>query len=274
MADNYQNRIGNMNSGYINTQPNSAVQNNQNQQSNINQPQENKSEPKKKGISIPSQTRLNALDSTLLENEAYQDIDDDNFKTEYKINAIEQKIKILDNDIQNAKNINDLQKVDVLTMRKHSLQNELKKLNADYESSDITTRLSGDITNMLNKKPTGLTNIITKVRGFISSKILSKISKNFNNNQDVKSALSKLKTLNKNVDELITMQTPYGEADEWYDKLSDYLNTANVIHFQISKTVGTPTFFDTISSIDKQKLNKPKKNSSNFNNMSNKPPMI
>lgn len=274
MADNYQNRIGNLGSGYINTQPNSAVQNNQNQQQNINQPQENTPEPKGKGVSIPSQTRLNALDSTLLENEAYQDIDDDNFKTEYRINVLEQKIRILDNDIQNAKNINDLQKVDVLTMRKHSLQNELRKLNSDYESSDITTRLSGDITNILNQKPKGLTNVVSKIKGFIGSKILSKISKSFNNNQDVKSALSKLKTLNKNVDELITMQTPYGEADEWYDKLSDYLNTANVIHFQISKTVGTPTFFDTISSIDKQKLNKQRKNSSNFNNMANKPPMM
>jgi len=177
MADNYQNRIGNLNTGYINTQPNPAVQNNTNPQPNINQPQENKSEPEEKKVSIPSQTRLNALDSTLLENEAYQDIDDDNFKTEYRINVLEQKIRTLDNDIQNAKNINDLQKVDVLTMRKHSLQNELRKLNSDYESSDITTRLSGDITNILNQKPAGLTNVVAKIKGFIGSKILSKISK-------------------------------------------------------------------------------------------------
>ena len=66
----------------------------------------------------------------------------------------------------------------------------------------------------------------------------------------------KLETLNKNVDELVTMQMPYGEADERYDRLTNYLNRANVIHFQISKTVGAPTFFDTISSIDKEKYSK------------------
>ena len=145
------------------------------------------------------------------------------------------------------------------------------QLYSDPESINIRTKLSDDITKILSTKPTYLIKIVSEIRNFICNNILSKISKSFNRNQDVKIALSKLTTLNKNVDELITMQTPYGEADEWYDKLSDYLNTANVIHFQISKTVGTPTFFDTISSLDKQKIGAKRKNSSNFNNMANKP---
>ena len=71
------------------------------------------------------------------------------------------------------------------------------------------------------------------------------------------------------------MQTPYGEADERYDMLSDYLNRANVIHYNISKTVGTPTFFDTISSIDKEKfIAETGKNKSNFGNMTNRPKAI
>lgn len=271
MADNYQNKIGNVSSALVNAHNNLAMSKPTSQQ------QENteQTEVVEKKVSVPSSTRLNALDSALLENEAYQEIEDDNFKTEYRINTLEQRIRSLDNDILNAKNINDLQKVDILTMRKHSLQNELRKLQESYGSADITTKLSDDITNILSSKPTILTQAISKLRSFISNKVLSKISKSFNNNQDVKTALAKLTTLNKNVDELINMQTPYGEADEWYDKLSDYLNTANVIHFQISKTVGTPTFFDTINSIDKGKLTQKRKNSSNFNNMAGKkPPML
>lgn len=269
MADNYQNKIGNVSSALVNAHNNlAAPKPTSQQQDNIEQPIEKK-------VSVPSSTRLNAMDSALLENEAYQDIEDDNFKTEYRINTLEQRIRSLDNDILNAKSINDLQKVDILTMRKHSLQNELRKLQENYGNADITTKLSEDITGLLSSKPTILTKAVAKVRNFVSNKILSKVSKSFNNNQDVKMALAKLTTLNKNVDELINMQTPYGEADEWYDKLSDYLNTANVIHFQISKTVGTPTFFDTISSIDKGKLGKDRKNSSNFNNMAGKkPPLI
>ena len=220
-------------------------------------------------VDNPAHTRLNALDSTLLEAEAYQNIDDDVFKTEYKINRIEEAIKSIDKEIENAKSINDYQKADILLMRKHSLQNNLKSLYASYGDSDLTTKLSGELTSILSKKPTVFSKVFNTCKDFLSEKILPKVSKNFSSGQNIKSALSKLETLNKNVDELVTMQTPYGEADERYDRLTNYLNRANVIHFQISKTIGAPTFFDTISSIDKEKI-KNTKNKSNFNNMTGK----
>ena len=266
MANNYQNRIDNVNSAMVQNSRNISMPNSQ-----LEQPQQQggqEEQPAERKPAIPSNVRLNAMDSTLLENEAYQDIEDDKFKAEYRISKLEQKIKSLDMDIESAKNINDLQKIDILVMRKHACQNELRAIKEKYGNADITTKLSDDITNIMSMNPNFLTNAISKIRNYIGQKILSKYSKSFNANQDVRQALAKLKTLNKNVDELINMQTPYGEADDWYDKLSDYLNTANVIHYQISKTVGTPTFLDTISSIDKEKLNKKPKNSSNFNNMS------
>lgn len=262
MANDYQNRIDNVNPALVQTHGNLVHP----KSDQHNEPSTAQSEKKH---NIPSSTRLNALDSTLLENEAYQDIDDANFKAEYRISNLEKRIKTLESDIIAAKNINDFQKVDILTMRKHSLQKELKILQKSYGNTDITTKLSEDITNILNIKPRGVNKVLNTIKNFVSNKMLSHF-RSFNSSQDVKTALAKLKTLNRNVDELITMQTPYGEADEWYDKLSDYLNTANVIHFQISKTVGTPTFFDTISSIDKEKFSKERKNSSNFNNMAGK----
>lgn len=222
-------------------------------------------------VDNPSHTRLNALDSTLLEAEAYQNIDDEVFKTEYKITKLEDTIKSLDKEIEAAKSINDFQKADILLMRKHSLQKELEMLYASYGESDLTTKLSGGLTSMLHSKPTILSNVFDACSAFISNKILPKISKNFNSGKNIKTALSKLETLNKNVDELVTMQTPYGEADERYDRLTNYLNRANVIHFQISKTIGSPTFFDTISSIDKEKF-AGIQNKSNFGNMAKRPP--
>lgn len=265
MTDNYQNKVDSINSALVQARSNLS------HPKMMQQSQDNEEHTSNEKLtSVPHSTRLNALDSILMENEAYNDIDDDNFKTEYRISTIEKQIKTIDNDIINAKTINDFQKVDILTMRKHSLQKELSILQETYGSADITTKLSDNITNLLSTKPTLLVKVVTGIKKFVYTKILSNFS-SFNSNQDVKKALIKLKTLNKNVDELITMQTPYGEADVWYDKLSDYLNTANVIHFQISKTIGTPTFFDTISSIDKEKLSKKHKNSSNFNNMTSKP---
>ena len=166
------------------------------------------------------------------------------------------------------------QKADILTMRKHSCQSTLKELYAKYNKSDVTTKLSGGLTAILNNKPTFISDTLSTCADFISEKILTKISKKYSSGQDIKQALSKLETLNKNVNELVTMQMPYGEADERYDMLSEYLNRANVIHFNISKTVGTPTFFDTISSIDKKKYTnaeKIKQNKSNFGRMTGRP---
>ena len=226
------------------------------------------------GSEQPSHSRLNALDSTILVNESYHNLEDSDFKTEYHISKLESDLKSLENEIERAKAINDYQKVDVLIMRRHAIQAKLAELNEDYVSGDVAAKISGDITAIFsNKKPNFLTKTVSKCVNFMSSKVLPKISKKYNSGLEIKTALSKLETLNKNVDELVTMQMPYGEADERYDMLSGYLNRANVIHFNISKTVGTPTFFDTISSIDKEKLGMAKIDSSNFGNMTSKPNM-
>ena len=285
MANNYQNfNIRNFNSPNVpvsgnnaysmnnkptNAQPVSNPQINNSNNTELNAEQNNAYDAEYQ-VDNPSHTRLNALDSTILEAGAYQNIDDEVFKTEYKISKLESEIKSLDAEIESAKSINDFQKVDVLTMRKHSLQTSLQALNASYGDSDVTAKLSGEIASILTPKPTIWSKTLKKCKNFLSDKVLPKISKNFSSGKDIKSALSKLETLNKGVDEIVTTQTPYGEADERYDKLTNYLNRANVIHFQISKTIGTPTFFDTISSIDKEKANKTM-NKSNFNNMTGKP---
>ena len=217
----------------------------------------------------PPHIRLNALDSTLLEAEAYRDIDDDIFRTEYQINRIEETLKNIDKEIENAKSINDYPKADILITRKRTLQNELELLYENYNKSDITTKISGTLTDALNVKPAFIAGAVDNCKEFVEDKLLSKISKKFNSGQAIKNALTKLETLNKNVNELVTMQTPYGEADERYDRLSDYLNSANIIHYRISKTVGTPVFTDTISSIDKEKLKKGA-NKNTFGNMTSR----
>ena len=218
-----------------------------------------------------SHSRLNALDSTILVNEAYQNIDDDTFRTEYQIEKLEESLRSIDNEIEQAKAINDFQKVDILVMRKHALKTKLASLSGVYESSDVTTKLSEGIASVITSKPKFLSKIVDGCVSFMSNKVLPKVSKKYNSGRNIKTALSKLETLNKNVDELVTMQTPYGEADERYDMLTNYLNRANVIHYNISKTVGTPTFFDTISSIDKEKYALEQKGKKNFNRKVDKP---
>lgn len=219
-----------------------------------------------------SHTRLNALDSAILEKEAYQNIDDEVFKTEYKINLLESELSQLNEEIQQAKNIKDYQKADILIMRRRSIQARLKELNKKYEQSGMSGKLSGEIASIINSHPKIISKIKSSCVNFMSNRVLPKISKTFKSGKTIKNALNKLETINRNVDEIVTTQAPYGEAEERYEMLSDYLNSANTIHYNISKTIGTPTFFDTINSIDKEKLQAElKKNKSNFGNMTGRP---
>ena len=259
----------------VNQSGNYAVQNNeplQNENQNVSQNVENVQPFFEENSTNPySHSRLNALDSTILVNEAYQNIDDDVFKTEYQIEKLEESLASIDREIEQAKAINDFQKVDILVMRKHAISTKLASLSGTYESSDVTAKLSGGIASAITSKPKFLSKIVDSCVSFMSNKVLPKISKKYNSGRNIKTALSKLETLNKNVDELVTMQTPYGEADERYDMLTNYLNRANVIHYNISKTIGTPTFFDTISSIDKEKYALEQKGKKNYKRMAERP---
>ena len=67
--------------------------------------------------------------------------------------------------------------------------------------------------------------------------MISKLPKRFSSALELKKSLAKLENINKSVDELMTMQTPYGEAVDKYEKLTKYITRANTIQAQISKSL-------------------------------------
>ena len=54
---------------------------------------------------------------------------------------------------------------------------------------------------------------------------------------EIRQSLRKLENINKSVDELMTLQTPYGEAGDKYEQLSKYITRANNIQAQIAKSL-------------------------------------
>lgn len=270
-ANNINNSHNINNVGYNYTPTNnSSVQNNQQEQLQFANNQ---------NTSTPIH-RLNGLDSTLLEKEAYRDIDDDAFKIEYKIEQLESDLKILDKQIASAEALNDTEKVDMLTMKKHSIEYQLNDLYKIYQGADITRKLTGNLTSLMKPKKNVFSEFKQNVSDFINNKILAKISKRFNSGRDLKTALNKLQNINQNVDELVSLQAPYGEKEEKYDRLTKYLTKANTIQYQISKELskegskikGNP-FADQISrerseaaAKKKDKQDIAKKNALNLNN--------
>lgn len=80
--------------------------------------------------------------------------------------------------------------------------------------------------------------VIYKVQEFISRQIMARVSKKVNSVVTLSDSLDKLSEISKSVDELIDMNVPYGEKKQNYEKLTEYLNQANLIHSKISKSLG------------------------------------
>ena len=182
-----------------------------------------------------STKRLNDYDFNILKDEAYRDISDDIFKLEYKISQMEEDLKMLDIQIKTAQEINDFSTIQKLTEKKNILIYDLSKIKNDYHDKSVSTKLSSGITDVISNNNLGnlfkIKPILNKFINFTLSKIPTKLS----NFLEFKQSLDTLKNISKNVDDLMTMQIPYGEADLKYQQLSKYIVKANIIQSEISK---------------------------------------
>lgn len=185
-------------------------------------------------------SRMNDFDSNILENNAYQAIADDMFKLEHKINLLEESLNKITSEIETLESLGYDVQVSNLKERRLKLEQELIETNKQYSSLGLSTKFSGQIAGAVNfsSKKFG---VLSSMKKFLSRKILAKISKKFNYRQTIGDALSNLSNINSNVDDLIKMQIPYGENISRYEKLTAYLNKANMIHSQINKNITKTT---------------------------------
>ena len=184
---------------------------------------------------LPSEPmrHINDYDSNILQEEAYKDVNDKIFKLEYKISRTEDEIKELNKQINTAKEIYDYFLEDSLKKRKQQKEEELKQLLEVYKDASISTKISGQLTNKIkNDINNAKMNIIDGIFSLFS-KLPGKLSSVF----ELRNSLRKLENINKNVDELMTRQYPYGEAGDKYNQLSKYIARANAIQSEISKII-------------------------------------
>ncbi len=177
--------------------------------------------------------RLNDYDFNLLKEDAYKDVSDDVLKLEYKISKYKSEIDDLSKQIQSAKDIRDFNLAEDLFIQRKQLEEELKSLYSKYNSSSFSAKISGGVTSGFTSK---IENLKKQFRNFYESFIV-KLPGKMSYFKEVKDSLLKLENINKNVDELMSMQIPYGEAAEKYDQLTKYITKANYIQSEISKHV-------------------------------------
>lgn len=195
-----------------------------------------KSAPQEQKQEQPS-IRINDFDSNILENNAYQGIGDDVFKLEHKIEMLEQTLLKVNNEIDALKSLGAQIQISDLIERKKKIETALIELNDKYIQLGLSARISGHIATAVGQNTGKKETSFTKAKKFLLKNVLSKLSKKFDYKETMQEALENLSSINSSVDELINMKTPYGETVARYEKLTAYLNKANVIHSKIARNV-------------------------------------
>lgn len=185
----------------------------------------------------PTFGRINDYDSSILENNAYQVLPDEMLKIEHRMGILEKTLEKLNGQASVLGSFGDNLEIRENEARKKVIEAELADLKKKYGELGFGAKISGGIASVIGFTSGKGDSLLTKAKNFWSKHVMSKVSKEFSQNNEMKTALEKLSNINSNVDELITMHVPYGETVDRYEKLTSYLNKANVIHSQISKNL-------------------------------------
>ena len=181
-----------------------------------------------------NQKRLNGYDSTILNNSKFSDDEEQELSIEYRIKEKEKAIKDIEAKIKLADNYGT-QNEALGLKAKH--QRYLQELSSLEKQRAYGGKIPEDKEKILNKTLKEKIPVIYKVQSFISRNILAKVSKKVNSVVTLSDSLEQLSQISKSVDELMDMNIPYGEKVQNYEKLTQYLNKANIIHSKISKSL-------------------------------------
>lgn len=200
---------------------------------NTPNPFETSSKPTEPVTSSNPIKRLNGYDSAILNSTKFEEPKGEEVSIEYRIKDKESTIKDLESKIKIADNYGTQNEALSLKAKRQRLLRELDTLRKQQMYGN---RVLGEQRQASNSVKETMP-VIYKVQDFISRQIMARISKKVNSVVTLSDSLDKLAQISKNVDELIDMNVPYGEKVQNYEKLTEYLNQANLIHSKITKSM-------------------------------------
>ena len=181
--------------------------------------------------------RINDLDSSLLEDNAYKDIKNDLFKLEYKISQIDKEIKEIEELITTSEEINDTANVQESMMRLESLsilRNDLLKI---YNKKNFSAKIAGSFIDNLGRH---FLQYIYVLKDFFI-KLEKYLPKSISKLYEMKESINKLENINKSVDKLVSMNSPYGENIDKYKRLSQFIIKSNEIQSELNQHIKSKT---------------------------------
>lgn len=178
--------------------------------------------------------RINGYDSAILNKTNIEEPEGEDLSIDYRIKEKESVVKDLDAKIKVADNYGTQNEALSLKAKKQRVLQELDTLRKQQMyGGRVLGEKQAFHQSFKEKMP-----VIYKIQEFISRQILSRVSKKVKSVVTLSDSLEQLSEISRSVDELIDMNVPYGEKVQNYEKLTEYLSQANMIHSKISKSLG------------------------------------
>lgn len=178
--------------------------------------------------------RINGYDSAILNKTNIEESEGEDLSIDYRIKEKESVVKDLDAKIKVADNYGTQNEALGLKAKRQRVLQELDTLRKQQMyGGRVLGEKQAFHQSFKEKMP-----VIYKIQEFISRQILSRVSKKVKSVVTLSDSLEQLSEISRSVDELIDMNVPYGEKVQNYEKLTEYLSQANMIHSKISKSLG------------------------------------
>lgn len=178
--------------------------------------------------------RINGYDSAILNKTNIDESEGEDLSIDYRIREKESVVKDLDAKIKVADNYGTQNEALSLKAKRQRVLQELDTLRKQQMyGGRVLGEKQAFHQSFKEKMP-----LIYKIQEFISRQILSRVSKKVKSVVTLSDSLEQLSEISRSVDELIDMNVPYGEKVQNYEKLTEYLSQANMIHSKISKSLG------------------------------------
>lgn len=178
--------------------------------------------------------RINGYDSAILNKTNIEEPEGEDLSIDYRIKEKESVVKDLDAKIKVADNYGTQNEALSLKAKRQRVLQELDTLQKQQMyGGRVLGEKQAFHQSFKEKMP-----VIYKIQEFISRQILSRVSKKVKSVVTLSDSLEQLSEISRSVDELIDMNVPYGEKVQNYEKLTEYLSQANMIHSKISKSLG------------------------------------
>lgn len=198
---------------------------------------ESSSQPAKEVKTQPATNpikRINGYDSAILNKTNIEEPEGEDLSIDYRIKEKESVVKDLDARIKVADNYGTQNEALSLKAKRQRVLQELDTLRKQQMyGGRVLGEKQAFHQSFKEKMP-----VIYKIQEFISRQILSRVSKKVKSVVTLSDSLEQLSEISRSVDELIDMNVPYGEKVQNYEKLTEYLSQANMIHSKISKSLG------------------------------------